>query len=195
MIDKNTLEKAEFMNCDIDITGVVLKTKRLVLREWKNSDLDDFYEYCSVDGVGQMAGWKPHENIEKSKFVLDLFINEKKTFCVEFNGKAIGSVGIEPYDEQNYPELANLKGREIGYVLSKDYWGRGLMPEAVREVINYCFEKLGLDFLLCGYFAFNKQSARVQEKCGFRYLKTLPRATRIGTTEETVMNILYRETK
>ena len=48
----------------IDIGGVVLKTPRLVLRPWRMSDLADFYAYASVDGVGQMAGWKPHENRE-----------------------------------------------------------------------------------------------------------------------------------
>ena len=55
------------MNIEVDITDVVLKTERLVLREWKESDLQDFFEYCAVEGVGEMAGWAPHENIEKSK--------------------------------------------------------------------------------------------------------------------------------
>ena len=47
------------MNGRIDITGVVLTTDRLTLRPWRESDLSDFYEYASVDGVGQMAGWIP----------------------------------------------------------------------------------------------------------------------------------------
>ena len=50
------------MNSEIDISNTILKTKRLILRPWRNEDLDDFYEYASVDGVGQMAGWLPHEN-------------------------------------------------------------------------------------------------------------------------------------
>ena len=70
------------MNCNIDITGVVLKTERLILREWRLSDLEDFYEYCSVDGVGQMAGWLPHEDIEESQTVLGFFIRDKKTFAI-----------------------------------------------------------------------------------------------------------------
>ena len=44
------------MNIEVDITDVVLKTERLVLREWKESDLQDFFEYCAVEGVGEMAG-------------------------------------------------------------------------------------------------------------------------------------------
>ena len=43
------------MNIKVDITNIILKTERLVLRPWKNEDLDDFYEYASVDGVGQFT--------------------------------------------------------------------------------------------------------------------------------------------
>ncbi len=179
------------MNITVDISNVVLKTDRLVLREWQGSDLEDFFEYCSVDGVGQMAGWSTHENIEKSKEILDLFIKEKKTFCIEFEGKAIGSVGIEKYNENAFPEYANLKGREIGFVLSKAYWGKGIMPEAVKAVIKYCFEDLGCDFLMCGHFVWNTQSKRVQQKCGFRYLKTIDYVTRMGTHEQTDENVLF----
>ena len=48
------------MNQEIDITGVVLHTPRLTLRPWREEDLEDFYAYARVDGVGQMAGWLPH---------------------------------------------------------------------------------------------------------------------------------------
>ena len=46
------------MNPEIDISNVILKTERLLIRPWRQSDIDDFYSYASVDGVGQMAGWK-----------------------------------------------------------------------------------------------------------------------------------------
>ena len=68
------------MNAQIDITGIVLKTERLILRPWRQEDLDDFYEYASVDGVGQMAGWLPHESKELTQMILDSFIEGKKTF-------------------------------------------------------------------------------------------------------------------
>ena len=54
------------MNAEIDISNVILRTERMTLRPWRETDLDDFYEYASVDGVGQMAGWKPlHWNIRE----------------------------------------------------------------------------------------------------------------------------------
>ena len=51
------------MNAPIDISGVTLCTPRLLLRPWQESDLDDFYEYASVDGVGQMAAVRKHPEI------------------------------------------------------------------------------------------------------------------------------------
>ena len=111
------------MNAPIDISGVTLRTPRLLLRPWQESDLDDFYEYASVDGVGQMAGWLPHKDKAESARILKMFIDEKKTLALEFEGKVIGSIGIERYDEEKLPEMASQRCREIGYVLSKDYWG------------------------------------------------------------------------
>ena len=180
------------MNKPVDITNVVLKTERLILRPWKESDLHDFYEYASVDGVGQMAGWLPHSSLDESKKILAMFIEGKKTFALELGGKVIGSLGVENYNEQNNPELDHLQGREIGYVLSKDYWGQGLMPEAVKAVIGWLFEEVKLDFIVIGHFDWNNQSRRVIEKCGFKYVKQTTYHTRYDTVENSMEYILYR---
>ena len=178
------------MNVDIDISNVVLTTKRLVLRPWRYDDLIDFYEYAKVDGVGQMAGWLPHESIDQTKEILDHFIQEKKTFAIEYHGKVIGSLGIETYDETKYPDFKYQKAREIGYVLSKAYWGQGLMPEAVKRVIQYLFEQVHLDLIFCGHFVSNRQSARVQQKCGFHHYKNDLYTTRMGTVEDHIQNLI-----
>ena len=112
------------MNADIDISSVSLKTKRLLLRPFRREDLHDFYEYAKVDGVGEMAGWKHHESIETTKIILEDFIKTKKTFAIVYKDKVIDSFGIEKYDEEEFKEFNDLKYREIGYVLSKDYWGK-----------------------------------------------------------------------
>ena len=181
------------MNPEIDISNVILKTERLLIRPWRQSDLDDFYSYASVDGVGQMAGWKPHKSKEESKIILDMFISHKKTFALEYQGKVIGSVGIEKYNETHFPEFENKKCREIGYVLSKEYWGQGLMPEALKEVIRFLFENANLDVIFCGHFLWNGQSHRVQEKSGFKHYAFDTYETAFGTTEENEVNILKRE--
>ena len=133
------------MNADFKISGIQLETERLILRSFKLSDLDDFFEYASVEGVGERAGWLHHKDKEESLKILKMFIEEDKTFaiCLKENDKVIGSLGIEFYNlEDKLSEFNNYQGREIGYVLSKDYWGKGLMPEAVRKVIEYLFNEL-----------------------------------------------------
>ena len=183
------------MNAQIDISNVTLKTERLTLRPWTLNDLNDFYEYASVDGVGQMAGWSPHENIDKSLAILQIFMSEKKTFAIEFCGKVIGSLGIELYNEEDLPEYNDKQGREIGYVLSKDYWGRGLMPEAVKAVVKYLFEVVNLDFIVCGHFVENLQSMRVQEKCEFKHYKRVRYTTRYEEVKDSWISLLERETE
>ncbi len=180
------------MNVAIDISGTVLRTQRLTLRPWRQEDLLDFYEYASVDGVGQMAGWLPHSSMEESRMILEMFIREKKTFAIEHEGKVIGSLGVEEYDEEKLPEFAEKHGRELGFVLAKPYWGRGLMPEAVQAVIQYLLEELGLDFLVCCHFTDNDQSRRVQEKCGFRHYKLIQSETRYGIVKDAWMSVLEK---
>ena len=137
------------MNAEFKINGKIIETNRLILRPFKPSDLEDFFEYASVEGVGEMAGWHHHENKQKSQEILNLFMEEDKTFaiCLKSSGKVIGSLGVEKYGlEEKLTEFNGYLGREIGYALSKDYWGNGLMPEAVSAVINYLFNEVGLDF-------------------------------------------------
>ena len=186
------------MNATFKISGTIIETERLILRPFEQSDLDDFYEYASVEGVGEMAGWKHHENKEKSQSILDLFITEDKTFAIVLkeNNKVIGSLGVEEYGmEQALSEFFDYQGREIGYVLSKDYWGKGLMPEAVKAVIDYLFNVQKLDFLTCGYYVFNNQSKKVQEKCGFKPYRKLVMETRLGTKEQGILNLLVNPNK
>lgn len=186
------------MNATFQIGEIRIETDRLILRPFEETDLDDFYEYASVEGVGEMAGWKHHEDKGKTKEILDLFISEDKTFaiCLKDNGKVIGSLGVEKYGlEDKLTEFFDYKGRELGYVLGKDYWGSGLMAEAVKAVTNYLFKELDFDFLLCGYYAFNSQSKRVQEKCGFKPYRKLVMDTRLGTKEEAFLNLLLNPDK
>ncbi|NMB95511.1 MAG: GNAT family N-acetyltransferase [Clostridiaceae bacterium] len=161
------------MDIPIDVTKVTIETDRLILRAWKETDINDFYEYASVDGVGEMAGWKHHDSIEVSREMLQSFISEKNVFAIVYkeNNKVIGSLGLHESWANDESDYAHLKIKEIGYVLSKAYWGRGLMPEAVTAVIRFCFDKCKLDALTVSHFSSNNQSKRVIEKCGFTFVK------------------------
>ncbi len=186
------------MNANFKINGIKIETERLILRAFEQSDLDDFFEYASVKGVGERAGWKHHESKEESQQILNSFINHDKTFAIVLkeNSKVIGSLGVEEYGmEEALTEFLEYKGREIGYVLSKDYWGKGIMTEAVKAIINYLFNELNLDFLTCGHYDFNNQSKRVQEKCGFKPYRKLLMETRMGTKEHSILNLLLNPNK
>lgn len=186
------------MNVEFHVGQKRIETDRLVLRAFEQGDVNDFFEYASVEGVGEMAGWKAHENIQKSQEILDRFIRDDNIFALVLkeNNKVIGSLGIHRYGQEGeLTEFHDYKGCEIGYVLSKEYWGRGLMPEAVRGVCDYLFNAENLDFILCGYFERNAQSKRVQEKCGFKPYRKLVFDTKMGTKEDGVLNLLVNPSK
>jgi ribosomal-protein-alanine N-acetyltransferase len=161
------------MDVIIDVTEIIIKTNRLILRSWKETDLDDFFAYASILGVGEMAGWPHHETIETSKQILRSFMEKKEVFALyhKNNRKVIGSLGLHRSWANEDDKYKTLKIKEIGYVLSKDYWGQGLIPEAMNAVIKYCSINYDVEAFTCGHFKENNQSRRVIEKCGFKFIK------------------------
>ena len=91
-----------------------LKTKRLILRDFLSTDLNDFYEYASVVGVGELAGWLPHQNLEQSKNILENFIAAGNEYAIVYkkNKKVIGSLGI--YKKLDVTVYENSNQKEIG---------------------------------------------------------------------------------
>lgn len=186
------------MNADFRINGKVIETERLILRSFKQTDLGDFNKYASVEGVGEMAGWEHHKNIAQSQKILNSFINDDKVFaiCLKENNTVIGSVGIEKYGlEEKLTEFNNYYGRELGYALSKNYWGKGFMTEAVNAIIGYLFNELDYDFLICGYYDFNERSKRVQTKCGFKLYRSLTMTTQTGEKQQGTLTLLINPNK
>jgi len=184
------------MDTSVDISAIHIITRRLVLRPIAMDDLADVYAYASVPGVGEMAGWKHHESMEETEAILQSMIAQKEALAVVYKAdqKMIGTLGLHPVGEEETEAYPQYRMREIGYVLSKAYWGQGLMPEAVRAVIRYCFDTLKLDGLSCCHFLENSQSRRVIEKCGFRYFtqgKFV--AKRLNKTFDDIHYILLRE--
>lgn len=146
-----------------------LTTERLILREWRESDSSDLYEYAKSDLVGPNAGWKPHKDENESKEIIKMFIKNNDVYAIvlKSENKVIGSIGL--HNRKPDEKLDNLEQREIGYVLNPKYWGNEYVPEAVNCLINYGFNELKLDLIWCGHYDFNNKSKRVIEKCGFKY--------------------------
>lgn len=145
---------------------MVLETDEVILRNFKNSDLDDLFEYAKVEEIGVNAGWIPHTSKEDSSIILNMFINDKNTFAIVYkeNNKVIGSISLT---KDTFRPTVNSKC--LGYVLSKDYWGKGIMTEVVKKVLEYGFCTLNLDIIAVSHFEDNIASKRVIEKNNFTY--------------------------
>ena len=151
---------------------MILETDRMILRPWKETDAESLYRYAKDDRVGPIAGWPPHTSVENSLEVIKTVLSEPDTYavCLKGDNEAIGSVGLMVGRQSNI-DLPDTEG-EIGYWIGVPFWGQGLRPEAVREIIRYAFKEKQLDTLWCGYFEGNDRSRRVSEKCGFIYHHT-----------------------
>ena len=153
---------------------MILETEKLILRKFRETDLDDFYAYARDRDVGPSAGWKPHANKEESREILEKFMHSADLFAMEFKetGKVIGSVGFHEDKKRDFNEVLM-----IGYALAKPYWGRGIMVEGVHAMLDYAFKKLEVRIVSAYHYPFNLQSKRVLEKTGFTYEGTLKMAS------------------
>lgn len=81
-----------------------LETRRLILREWRETDADDLYAYAKSDKVGPMCGWKPHKDILETKEILKQFSEQDETWALELKetGRVIGSLGLHKTKKKNF---------------------------------------------------------------------------------------------
>ena len=151
---------------------MTLQTERLFLRPWREEDAEALYEYAKDDRVGPAAGWQPHTSVENSRELIREVLSGAETYavCLKTDGRPIGSIGLMIGRTANM-ELPENEA-EIGYWIGVPFWGQGLIPEAVRELLRHGFDDLHLTRIWCGYFEGNEKSRRVQEKCSFQYHHT-----------------------
>ena len=169
-----------------------LETQRLLLSAWRKKDAADHYEYAKNPNVGPHAGWKPHGDVKESRQIIKTLFIPNGVWAIRDreSGRAIGTISLE---EDKY--RPGIRSRELGYSLSEEYWGRGLMTEAAKEVIRYGFEEMGLEMISICTGPENKRSQNVIRKCGFTYEGTLRRAYKIydGTIRDVLCHSLMRE--
>lgn len=168
-----------------------LETQRLLLRPFTEADAEDLYRYASDPEVGPRAGWAPHTSVEDSRTVIREILSDPQNCAVVLRetGEVIGSVGVMR-EGRGTTEIAADEA-ELGYWIGRPFWGQGLIPEAVRALLAYCFETLRCSAVWCGYYEGNAQSARVQEKCGFLPHHTVEnKADRTGALHTEHINLL-----
>jgi [ribosomal protein S5]-alanine N-acetyltransferase len=160
----------------------IIETERLILRPFKEEDAADMYNnWASDDEVTRYLSWPTHSDIEVSKKVLKMWIDEYSSqenynWAIEIkeNGSVIGSIALMNIDN-------NIENCEIGYCVSKSCWNKGIMTEAFSTVINFAFKEPGFERITGRHHVDNAASGRVMEKCGLKYEGTLRKIHKIST--------------
>ncbi|MCQ2319655.1 MAG: GNAT family N-acetyltransferase [Bacteroidales bacterium] len=144
-----------------------METERLILRPWVETDAEALYKYASDPEVGPRAGWPPHQSVEESREIINGIFSGEGMWAVELKetGEPIGCVGYLPSSASNLP-IADDEA-EVGYWIARPYWNQGICTEAMRAVVDYCFEVKCFTRLWGDYFPENLSSGRVMAKCGF----------------------------
>ena len=154
-----------------------LETDRLILRRFTIEDADDMYNNWASDSkVTEFLTWSAHQNVDFTRELLKYWINNYEdggyfNWVIELreNGQAIGDISVVKLDER-------IEAAEIGYCMCRSYWGRGIMAEALKAVMDYLFDVAGLNRVAACHDANNAKSGRVMEKAGMKLEGTL-RAT------------------
>ena len=149
----------------------MIETQRLILRGLKKSDAPAMFEYAQNPNVGRNAGWKEHENVRESRLTIKYFFANRRNcygIFLKENDKLIGTISLT-----HDPKRTNDRSRALGYSMSQEYWGRGIMTEAAQAIIKDGFEHEGIDIISAYCYPGNTRSKRVLEKCGFKYEGTL----------------------
>ena len=136
---------------------------KIKLRRIIKSDLLDVYEYASDPETSEFLLWSPHPDTSYTKRYLDHIDKKYRRgefydWGIEYEGKMIGTCGFTSFSIEN-------NSAEIGYVLNKRYWGKGIAPRAAKMVMEYGFSELDLNRIEARYMVENDASRRVMEKC------------------------------
>lgn len=146
-----------------------LETPRLLLRKLRGEDCVDMFAYASNDEVTKYVTWETHRNIKDTEafieFVLGKYAaSEVAPWAIEYkeNGRFIGTIDFVWWKPTH-------NSAEIGYVISHEYWGKGITTEAAKAIIQFGFEQMELVRIQAKCFVDNIPSERVMQKAGMCY--------------------------
>lgn len=147
-----------------------LDTERLILRKFEEKDIEfAFKNWMSDEEVTEFLTWKPHKNINESKVVINSWMDnyDEKNFyqwAIELReiGEVIGTISAVRIDEK-------IQKVHIGYCIGKDFWNRGIVTEAFKEIIKFFFEEVGVNRIESQFDTNNPASGKVMEKSGLKF--------------------------
>lgn len=142
-----------------------IETERLILRKITLDDAEDMYLYASNEEVTRYVTWDTHSSLSDTIVFINTFSPQYDALWgieLKENGKFIGTVHFVWWQPEH-------KSAEIGYVLSKEYWGKGLITEAARAIIFFGFDSMNLVRIQARCFLENKGSESVMKKLGMSF--------------------------
>ena len=149
----------------------MIETERLILRRYMVSDAEDMYRNWTGDPeVTKFMPWPRHESAEVTGEILTEWVSyyddgNTYNWGITLKGAdhVISNIAVVERDERTCTY-------EIGYCLGKEFWGRGIMPEALRAVIAYLFEgEKDLNRIIATHDIRNEKSGRVMQKAGMHF--------------------------
>lgn len=151
----------------------VLETERLILRPMRMSDAQDLFSYASDPEVSRHVLWDTHESLSQSRRFLRAAIRQYRrgqpaSFAITLrgSGRMIGTIGFMWVN-------TDYLSAEVGYSLSREYWNKGIMTEALRRVVAFGFDELRLNRIEAQHETDNPASGRVMAHVGMRPEGTL----------------------
>jgi len=147
----------------------ILKGKGFLLRPIRMSDAQKYFE-SETDPVSKKGFMSTPKSVKEVENSIKEKIAERKkkkpsreTFAIDIGGEFVGYVGLHDMNEK-----FNEHRAIISYCLHPKFRGKGIMTKAVRLATRYAFEKYSLRRIAGRCRTFNKASARVLEKAGYK---------------------------
>ncbi len=156
-----------------------IETNRLFLRRFEDRDAEAMYNNWASDPEAvKFLPWGPHQNPEVTrKRVRDIIVRYENNnyynwaICRKYNNIAIGSISVELFNDLE-------QSCEVGYCLSREFWSRGIMTEALRAVMHYLFYEISYQKIVARHDVLNIASGRVMQKSGMSFEKLLYHVSR-----------------
>lgn len=144
------------------------------MRKFELRDADELFRILSDEEVNRFLPWFPHKMREETlRFLQDsVFADYDKAIAYRYavvlrsESRVIGCLSFLGIDEKE-------RSGDIGYGLLREYWGKGIMTEAVKALL-FRLKADGFRYATATHDVQNPASGRVMQKCGMRYVRTYP---------------------
>lgn len=169
-----------------------LKLTKSILREWRAGDEQSLVRHADNRKVWRnLRDLFPHPyTLADARHWIQI-ANPKApitNFAIVVDNSAVGAIGLVIKDD------VFRRSAEIGYWIGEEYWGRGIVTEAVRAVTDYAFATFDLCRIYAGVFEWNPGSMRVLERAGYEFESRLRKSvTKDGQTIDELIYVVLRE--